>query len=230
MPILLYDLVGKDTSRPFSPHCWKTKMMFSHLGMEWEDVPTTFTGRMAAEDGNAPSFPTIRDGDMVLADSFNIAKHYASGKPLMGGADGEAMMKFIECWSQSQLHSWIGGWAMMDIMQLIDEEDQVFFRTRRENMFGRKIEDIVANREDTIPELVKRLAPMKMMLAQNKFIGGDEANFADYIVFGAFQWLRLVSGLQMIPQDHAVMDWMNRCLDLHDGLGRSVSEAAPTGA
>lgn len=228
MAIILYDLVGKDTSRPFSPHCWKTKMMLAHLGMEWEEVPATFTGRALVEGGKAPSFPTIRDGDLVLADSFNIAKHYASGKKLMGGSDGEAMCKFIECWSQSQLHSWIAGWAMMDIMQLLDEEDQAFFRARREKMFGKTLEEIVADRQDTIPELVKRLSPMKMMLAGNKFIGGEEANFADYIVFGAFQWLRLVSGLQMIPQDHVAMDWMSRCLDLHDGLGASVSEAAPT--
>lgn len=224
MAILLYDLVGKDTSRPFGPHCWKTKMTFAHLGLDYEIVPITFTGRAGAEDGNVPSLPTIRDGDFVLADSFNIASHYAAGKPLMGGADGEAMVKFIESWSQSQLHTWIGGWAMLDIWNLLEEEDQVFFRNKREKMFGKTLEEITGNRENTVPELVKRLMPMKMALAHNKFIGGDEANFADYIVFGAFQWLRIVSGLHMIPSDHPVMDWMNRCLDLHDGLGRSVSE------
>ena len=26
MTILLYDLVGRDADRPFSPHCWKVKM------------------------------------------------------------------------------------------------------------------------------------------------------------------------------------------------------------
>ncbi len=228
MTIILYDLVGKDLTRPFSPHCWKTKMTLAHLGLTWKDVPTTFTGKALVEGGNAPTLPTIRDGDLVLADSFAIAEHYASGTPLMGGTDGQPLVKFTECWSQSQLHTWIGGWAMLDIYNLLNEEDQLYFRTSREKMFGKTLEELTANRENTIPQLLSRLMPMKMTLSHNKFIGGNAPNFSDYIVFGAFQWLRIVSGLQMIPQDHIVIEWMNRCLDLHDGLGRKVPEGSST--
>ncbi len=228
MPVLLYDLVGKDPLRPFSPHCWKTKMMFAHLGLEFEAVPTRFTEVAQIEGGKCTSLPTIRDVDICIQDSFEIVKHYALGKPLLGGPDGEALVRFTESWSQSQLHSWIGKWAMLDICNMLNEEDQLFFRTKREKMFGQTLENLVASREDSLNELINRLLPLKLLLRRHDFLGGEVPDFADYIVFGAFQWLRITSSLKMIPHDHAVMNWFKRCLDLHDGLGHNVSEGELT--
>ncbi len=223
MTILLYDLVGKDKSRPFSPHCWKTKMTLAHLGLEFETVPTAFTQIPTIENGSFSKLPTIRDRGDCMQDSFEIARHYAAGTPLMGGKDGEALIRFCEAWSQTQLHTWLGGWLMLDIHNMLEPKDQQFFRASREKMFGKSLEEIVADREKTIPELVRRLLPMKLALKHNNFIGGEVPDFADYIVFGAFQWLRVVAGTQMIPADHPVTDWLNRCLDLHNGLGRTVA-------
>jgi hypothetical protein len=42
MTILLYDLVGEDPSRPFSPHCWKT-MSLAHKGLDYRRAPTPFS-------------------------------------------------------------------------------------------------------------------------------------------------------------------------------------------
>jgi hypothetical protein len=42
MTILLYDLVGADAERPFSPHCWKAKMALAHKGLDFRAVPTPF--------------------------------------------------------------------------------------------------------------------------------------------------------------------------------------------
>ena len=228
MTILLYDLVGKDPLRPFSPHCWKTKMMLADMGREYESVPTRFTEVSAIEDGKYTSLPTIRDGDLCIQDSFEIARYYADGGPMIGGRDGEALVRFTECWSQTQLHSWMGKWAMLDIHNMLNDEDQHYFRTKREKLFGVKLEELIAGREDTVPELLSRLMPMKIALRHNDFIGGANPNFADYIVFGAFQWLRVSSSLKMLPKDHVVMDWFKRCQDLHDGLGHSVTEGQMT--
>ena len=228
MPILFYDLVGKDITRPFSPHCWKTKMTLRHLDIDYQTIPTRFTEISSIEGGNFRSLPTIRDDEVIMQDSFEIARHYASGKPLLGGGDGEAMVRFVESWSQSQLHTWIGKWAMLDIHNLLNSEDQAYFRTSREKMIGQTLEKFTSDREDKIDELVARLLPMKLTLRHHLFIGGDVANFADYIVFGAFQWLRVVSSLQMIPPQHPIMDWFKRCQDLHDGLGHSVKEGELT--
>jgi hypothetical protein len=40
MRILLYELVGSDPRRPFSPHCWKIAMALAHKGLAFECVPT----------------------------------------------------------------------------------------------------------------------------------------------------------------------------------------------
>ena len=57
MTILLYDLVGSDRTRPFSPHCWKAALSLAHKSLDWQSVPwgvvslTDTVGR--AEDSEA---------------------------------------------------------------------------------------------------------------------------------------------------------------------------------
>lgn len=62
------------------------------------------------------------------------------------------------------------------------------------------------------------------MLEFQPFIGGEAPLFADYIVFGAFQWVRLTSTYTFID-DPAIKAWFERCLDLFDGMARSVPAA-----
>ena len=50
--------------------------------------------------------------------------------------------------------------------------------------------------------------------------------FADYIVFGALQWARVVSPAQLLADDDIVAAWFGRCLDLYDGMGRKIPAAA----
>ncbi len=68
MTILLYELVGSDPSRPFSPHCWKTAMALAHKGLAFECVPTRFLEVPEVEGGASKIVPVIRDGDKVVAD------------------------------------------------------------------------------------------------------------------------------------------------------------------
>lgn len=233
MSIQLYDLVGMDSDVFFSPHCWKTKMMLSHIGLDYESVPTRFTEIPTIENGSCKTLPSINHDELVVQDSFAIAQHFAGlskefEQKIFGGPGGEPMVRFIESWSQSQLHSWIMGWAILDIYALLDEKDQQYFRTSREALMGKTLEKIAEDREDTIPELIKRLLPLRLLLKQHDFIGGETPNFADFIVFGTFQWLRVSSSLQMIDSNHPAMAWFDRCLDLFDGLGRTVREGELT--
>ncbi len=63
------------------------------------------------------------------------------------------------------------------------------------------------------------------MLKFQPFIGGEGPLFADYILFGALQWLRVAAGLAMLASDDPVMAWFERCLDLHESRGRTVTAA-----
>ncbi len=63
------------------------------------------------------------------------------------------------------------------------------------------------------------------MLKAQPFIGGEGPLFADYIVFGALQWLRTTAGTKVLEDDDPVALWFRRCLDLHGGVGHRVTAA-----
>ena len=230
MPIQLYDLVGADPKRPFSPHCWKIAFALAHKGLPFERVPTPFTAIPGIENGMSKTIPVIRDGDSVIRDSFSIALYLEQTYPdlpsLFGGPGGEAMARFIERWSLTTIHPQIVGVALMDIHDMLAPADQDFFRQSREARFGRKLEDVVSRREQALPAFRAAFEPLRSTLAVQPFIGGERPLFADYIVAGALQWLRVVSTVRVLEEGDPVDAWFDRILDLYRGLGRSVPAAA----
>lgn len=229
MTMLLYDLVGRDAARPFSPHCWKVAMALKHKGLPFTTHPVRFTEVPYLEDGATKSVPVLRDGAKLVVDSFAIAEHLEDTRPdapsLFAGEGGRAHARFIERWSQTQLHAPLGFIAIMDILKGLDVEDQRYFRASREARYGRTLEEVAARGPEKTLEFRKNLEPLRAMLAYQPFIGGVAPLFADYIVFGAFQWVRVVSGKTHLDDGDPVEAWLERCLDLYGGFGRSVAAA-----
>lgn len=230
MAILLYDLVGTDPARPFSPHCWKAMWSLAHKGLPFERLPRTFTAVATVEGGKASTVPVIRDGERVVMDSFAIALYLEEAYPdrpsLFGGKGGQAMARFVERWTQLTLHPYLGAAVLMDIHDGLAEADRAHFRRTREARYGRVIEAVPQGREAGLAAFRASLEPLRSMLAVQPFIGGDGPLFCDYIVAGAFQWVRVVSPFRMLAEDDPVAAWFGRCLDLHDGLGARVPAAA----
>ena len=230
MTILLYDLVGRDAKRPYSPHCWKVAMALAHKGLAFESVPTRFTEVAGVENGVSKTIPVIRDGDKVVADSFAIALYLEEAYPLkptlFGGEGGKAMARFVERWSQLTLHPYMVKAAVFDIFRQQDEENAVFFRATREPRFGMALEDVPASRDAGREAFRASLEPLRSTLSHQPFIGGASPLYCDYIVFGAFQWVRVMSNYEFLAEGDLLADWLDRCLTLHEGLGGSVSAAA----
>lgn len=230
MTILLYDLVGSDASRPFSPHCWKAALALAHKGLDFKSVPTPFRAVKSVEGGVCGTVPVIRDGERVVGDSFDIALYLEEAYPdrptLFGGEGGKAAARFIERWTLLVLHAYLGRAALMDIYRGLDPEDQTHFRVTREARFGKALEEVPAGREAGLEAFRASLEPLRSTLSYQPFLGGQEPLFCDYIVAGAFQWVRIVSPLQLFAQDDPVAAWFERCLDLHGGLARRVPAAA----
>ncbi|MCB1381625.1 MAG: glutathione S-transferase family protein [Notoacmeibacter sp.] len=226
MTIRLYDLVGSDHARPFSPHCWKVAMALAHKGLDFETVPTPFTKVPAVEGGVSKTIPVINDKGQVVADSFAIAEYledtYPDRPSLFGGEGGRALSRFVESWSQLTIHPYLVRVAIMDIHDFLEPADQAYFRTDREGKFGRPLEEVRHISEEAHAAFLASLNPLRTTLKRQPFIGGQSPLFADYIVFGAFQWVRVVSPFAFLPDDDPVADWFGRCLDLHDGLGRKA--------
>lgn len=230
MTITLYELTGTDQARPFSPHCWKTVLSLAHKGLDFERSPIPFTGVPQVEDKFSKTVPVLRDGGHIVSDSFDIALYldeaYPDRSSLFGGESGVAFSRFIEAWTVTQIHATIGGRLLLDIYAMLEPEDQIYFRHSRETRFGKTLEEIVDASGERIKGFAEKLDPLRLMLKRQPYIGGDTPLFADYIVFGAFQWARVVSAEQLLEPDDPVADWFERCLDLHGGAGRAVAAAA----
>ncbi|WP_248448161.1 glutathione S-transferase family protein [Sinorhizobium meliloti] len=225
----LYALSGTDTSRPFSPHVWKTKLSLAHKGLTFDIAPVGFTEIPRLEQGATKIVPLLRDGEKLVSDSFDIALYleeaYPDRPPLFSGEGGKAMARFVEGWSQTTLHPAIGRIAIMDIHDSLDPIDRAYFRASREERFGRPLEAVAEAGRGDLETFSAKLEPIRHMLKFQPFLGGDRPLFADYIVFGALQWARIVSPHRLLAAGDVVTDWFERCLDLHDGLGRSVTAA-----
>lgn len=230
MTILLYDLVGADPTRPFSPHCWKAAMALAHKGLAFERVATPFVSVATVEGDSGMTVPVIRDAERVVKDSFAIALYLEEAYPerptLFGGKGGEAMARFVERWSQLTIHGYLGSAVLMDIHDRLAPDDQAHFRRTREPRFGRPIEEVPIGREAGLAAFRASLEPLRSTLSYQPFIGGERPLFCDYVVFGAFQWARVISPYQVLTENDPILDWFERCLDLHGGLGRSVPAAA----
>ncbi len=79
MPIILYDLCAGDTTRRFSPACWKVRMALAHKGLDFEARATPYARIKAIGDGFSPTVPVIDDGGKLMRESFDIALHLEAG-------------------------------------------------------------------------------------------------------------------------------------------------------
>jgi glutathione S-transferase len=230
MTVLLYELVGADAARPFSPHCWKARLALAHKGLGYRTAPTAYREIPGVEGGVSKTLPVIHDGDRVVADSFDIAVYLDEayhGRPtLFAGEGGKATARFVERWSQLTIHPYISAVALVDIHDGLGPLDKVYFRQSREARFGKTLEELRAGREAGLPAFRASLEPLRSMLGYQPFIGGASPLFADYIVFSAFLWARLCSPFRLLDENDPIAAWLERCLDLHDGLGRTVPAAA----
>lgn len=225
----LYSLCGSDRTRPFSPHVWKTTMSLAHKGLDFDTVPIGFTEIPAVENGATKLVPLLRDGERLVKDSFDIAlyleENYPNRPPLFAGEGAMAIARFVEGWSQTTLHPAITRIIIRDIHDCLDPVDQAYFRKSREQRFGMSLEAVAEGGEAALDTFSGKLEPLRHMLKFQDFLGGATPLFADYIVFGAFQWARIVSPQRLLSPDDPVTAWFERCLDLHGGIGRSVTAA-----
>lgn len=223
MTVVLYDLVGRD-GRRFSPHCWRTRMALAHKGLECEARPTRFTEIGKIGDGQVSTVPAIEDGERLIGDSWAIAQYLEATYPerpsLFGGPGGEAVTRFVQNWCAAVLHAQLIGMVVLDIWERLAPEDQDYFRTTREQRFGRALEEVQGGREERLDEFRKSLQPVRLTLKDVPFLGGAQPLYADYLVFGALQWARVISPFRVLAADDPLHAWFARCLDLHSGLGR----------
>jgi glutathione S-transferase len=206
-------------------------MAMKHKGLDFHLQPVSFKEITLIEDGSFKSVPVLNDNGHLEGDSFEIAVYleqtYREGPSLFGGQGGVGTSRFVESFSQTIIHPPVSKIAAMDMYAMMSPDDQTYFRTAREKRFGKSLEEVCSNRDAELATLRQGLAPLRTVLAKQPWMGGDSPLFSDYILFGALQWGRVCTPVKLLEPTDPVADWFERCLDLHDGVGRSVPEAQP---
>jgi glutathione S-transferase len=224
MPITMYDLAGSDADRRFSPFCWRARMALAHKGLAVETVPWRFTEKDRLPAPNEGRVPVIVDGGRVVHDSSAIAEYLEAEYPdrpsLFGGDAARGLTRFVQNWTETVLQVGLIRLVVLDIHRHIGPADQAYFRSSREPRFGATLEEVVRDREARLPAFRASLDPLRRTVERQDFVCGAAPAYADYVVFGAFQWARSISDFELLAADDAVYAWRGRMLDLFGGLAR----------
>jgi glutathione S-transferase len=224
MSLKLFELVGTDETRPFSPFCWRTRMALAHKGLSAASIPWCFTDKAAIAPHKSEKVPVLLDGETSVADSWAIANYledrYPDRPSLFGGEGGRAVGRMINWWGDVTVIGGMFPLIVADIPGHLKPVDAVYFRESREARFGKPLEEVTAGRDKSVGGFRRAIDPMRLTLRTQPYLGGETPNYADYIVFGGFQWARVVSPFKLLAEDDPVYAWREKLLDAFDGMAR----------
>jgi glutathione S-transferase len=222
----LFDLAGRDPSLRFSPFCWRAKMALLHKGLAFETMPWRFTEKEAIGRTGQGRVPVLIDGEEWIHDSWKIALYLDRRHPdrstLMASDAERAAAQFVSSWCDLTLHPTLRPLVFLAVFKASADKDREYFRTSREKLLGKSLEQFCGNREQSIAVFLKTLEPAESTLIDTDYFGGARPNYSDYALFGSLQWARCVTGTPFLARDTATSSWFERMLDLHDGYGREA--------
>ncbi|HZB93546.1 MAG TPA: glutathione S-transferase family protein [Stellaceae bacterium] len=223
----LYDLAGAEEDRRFSPFCWRVRLALAHKGLPVKTIPWRFTEKARIAPSGQGKVPVLVEDGRWIADSWAIATYlearYADRPSLFGGGAGIALARFYNQWTEGVLHVGLIRFALLDIWRHVAPEDKEYFRRSREERFGTSLEAVVADRDQRLDSFRRSLAPLRQTFEAQPFLGGDAPLYPDYIVFGAFQWVRCISDYPVLAAEDPVAAWQRRMLGLFDGLAGTAN-------
>jgi glutathione S-transferase len=225
MNLKLFELVGTDETRPFSPFCWRTRMALAHKGLSADTIPWRFTEKQAIAPHGSEKVPVLLHGERAVVESWAIANYLEDAYPdrpsLFGGAGGRSLCRMINWWGDIAIVGGIFPLIIAEIPTHLAPVDAAYFRKSREARFGRTLEEVAADRDKAVAGFRKSLDPLRLTLRTQPFLGGETPNYADYIVFGGFQWARAVSPFRVLEENDPLYAWRGKLLDAFDGMARN---------
>ena len=225
MTIDLYELRGKDPDLRFSPSVWPTRMALVHKGLTFNAIPWRFTEKEAIAFSGQKLVPVIKDNGKSVHDSWAIANYleetYPDRPSLFGGPAGKAGIVFFRRYV-STVYGAAAPMAVLPVWSRLDETDQTYFRETREARLGKKLEDVCGDPAARLETFRTTLGPVRAMLDDQPFVGGDAPLYSDHMLFGVVQWLRCVTELTLFDADDALHGWVERMLDAYDGHARKA--------
>jgi glutathione S-transferase len=197
-------------------------MALAHKGLTAETVPWRFIDKDAIKFSGQGRVPVLVDGDKTVFDSWTIATYledsYADKPSLFDGLTGRAMAAFFNNWVDTIVNPALIRVVLMDIYNHLDAANQAYFRKSREERFGMTLEAFVQDRDAKLAAFRQTLQPVRLTLAKQPYLGGAAPKYADYILFGTFQWARCTSPQALLEAGDPLVAWRARLLDAFDGM------------
>jgi glutathione S-transferase len=213
MGLTVYDLAGAQDDCRFSPYCWRVRLALAHKGLEAEFLPWRFTEKERLVFSGQDRVPVLVDGETVVSDSWAIMTYLDEAypeRPLFDTAQARAEATFLKYWAEMVLQPALAPLVLNDIYRAIHEKDRNYFRTSREKAFGCRLEDLPGDATARLKTVRQVLAPLRRTLGGQPFLGGAAPSGADFLPYGAFQWVAVVSGTTFLEPDDPITAWRQR--------------------
>ncbi len=230
MELIFHERVGLE-GRRISPFSWRIRYALAHKGLDPRVVPTRFSDvdrirQLSGQD----LVPIIEHDGRVVHDSWAIACHLEERFPqqpsLFGGSIGRCTARLLNVWTDTVLGRQMRCQIYADFIRCVDPGDRDYFRRSREAQLGMTLESYSAQRDQALPELIETCAWLNRTLSEQPFFAGEAPAYVDYLVFSVFQWARVGSPREVLPEASktvALRDWRARMVGLYGGLGDRIS-------
>ena len=222
MTFELYDFAGCRDELRFSPFCWRVRMALAHKGADVVTIPWHGVEKDRIAFSGQGLVPVLVAGATHVSDSWRIAEFLDETAPdaprLFDSEQGKALSLFIKHWVEQKVHPLIFKTYLPDQLATLHPMDRETFRAVREKRFGTRLENLVLPREEGRAALRDALSPARSALESSAYLAGTAPAFADYILFGALQWQRVISPDEMLDPADPVSHWRDLILGLFGGL------------
>ena len=150
---------------------------------------------------------------------WRVKMAYPDRPKLMDSEQARGAILAFKFWCDRAIHPLMMRVIILDLFARLHDKDKAYFRESREKRFGKTLEEFGADPQ-ALASLRQALDPVRPVLAEQPYLGGSSASYADYILFGAFQWARVVSPKRLLEPDDPIFAWRERLLDAGGGLAR----------
>ena len=224
MTMVLYEL-GAPGDLRYSQFSWRARMALALKGTDVEFRPVAVSDKAAIAFSDQDKVPILVDGDRVVSDSWAIAEYLEAAMPdapsLFGGETAMALARFVAHWIDRQVVPELAPLVVVDVVTCVEANDAAHLRSQFERAFRKPLEELADERSRRVVSFRRTLGPARAALRQAPFLSGEQPGYADFALFSAFQWARLVSTFEPLEQDDIVAGWRETMLDLFDGFARA---------
>jgi glutathione S-transferase len=208
----LYDLTAASDTDRFSPYCFRVKLAMQLKNLDYQSELVRFTEKDKLAFSGQTLVPVLRDGDLVICDSWKILqhldKHYPQPFPLFVAST--TPLNFFRHWCDKSLHVALFRLAAPYVHAKLGEVDQAYYRETREKRIGKSLEALAGEREQHMATLNFATEPLRVTLAEQSYLTGATPGLADLLVLSAFLWTDVVLPFQIFAADDPIKRWSEK--------------------